>query len=248
MSGRRQLMIANQRGYDSDESAFLVETTAEDTTYQLNLRDTNTVRLHTIDWGDGTVEAVSTGTTALKAFQHVYTKPNAYEIRVRGNYYCLNLTSYSTTYARFVKEWYHASEGLTVMQSWGSFASIRKIGPQFKLPDKLGAMFEFVREGALPVGSEKFLQLPDSIYSLDGAFTNLYSDFDVTHMFDLWVTKSTSRNLHVAFSTSRNHIIGTVPDLWNQGFTFSNATNVFQGCTRLTNYNDIPASWGGGGA
>ena len=247
---RTRLLLAAQKTYAEDETAFLVVTTEDDTTYQVYIRDANTTRINVIDWGDGTKEAVSTGTTAFKAFQHIYSTPNEYEVRIKGLCYGIDLTNYGNTYGKLVKEWFHASLGLTAMQDWASFASIRAIGSKFALPPNLQTMVSFAREGTLPSGAYTKLQIPDTVTNLDGAFSNIGGgDFDITNLFDKWTTKSLSRNLRIAFSRySRNYIVGTAPTLWEQGFTFSNTTNAFGACTRLTNYNDIPASWGGGGA
>lgn len=249
MSGRRNLMIAISRGYDPDESAWLVVTTTENKAYQFYLLDSNTTRLHTVDWGDGTKEAVSTGTTAFKAFQHIYIMPGEYEIRVRGKYYGIDLTGFSSTNA-IVNEWFHVSNGVTVMNNWCGYGKIRAIGTKFSLPPNLVNMNSFARYGSLPADAASKLQFPDSVNNLSVAFENLGgSDFDVTHIFDKWVTKSRSRSVRQAFALyNRNVIVGTAPDLWNQGFTFSDTRSAFGNCTRLTNYNEIPASWGGGGA
>ena len=166
MSCRRMLMIAHAAEYAPDETAFLVVTVTENKTYQLQLRDTSMNRLHKIDWGDGTKETVSTGTQNFKAFQHVYTLPGEYEVRIRGQYYAVDLTSYTSTYGSLVKEWFHASLGLTVMQDWAAYASIRAIGPKFALPPNLQSMPGFAREGILPSGAYTKLQLPDTVTPL----------------------------------------------------------------------------------
>ncbi len=74
---------------------------------------------------------------------------------------------------------------------------------------------------------------------------------DITNIFpETWASKTATIDIGGAFSNCRK-ITGTAPAhlLWNApNITWSNTNYAFLNCTGLTNYNEIPASWGGGGA
>jgi hypothetical protein len=74
---------------------------------------------------------------------------------------------------------------------------------------------------------------------------------DITNIFpEAWASKTATINIGYAFANCRK-LTGTAPAhlLWNApNITWSDTTDCFAGCTGLTNYNEIPASWGGGGA
>ena len=108
------------------------------------------------------------------------------------------------------------------------------------------------------MGYTKLRQLPENFKipagttNLDGAFDWLaaFFSYDISNMFpEEWATSSKTISVKGMFRNGVK-IYGTAPAnlLWLSGNTFSSTTNCFQGCTQLTNYNDIPASWGGGGA
>ena len=74
--------------------------------------------------------------------------------------------------------------------------------------------------------------------------------FDITNFFpEAWANGGYTVNVMQMFDGCKR-ITGTAPAhlLWESGNTWTNTTNAFRNCTGLSNYNEIPASWGGGGA
>ena len=88
------------------------------------------------------------------------------------------------------------------------------------------------------------LTIPDSVTRCDRMFfgcTNLTSNIS-----NIWPsTWNSTETINVSYMfLDCSKVVGTVPadKLWNSGKTFI-SDYCFNGCTSLTNYNDIPAGW-----
>ena len=74
---------------------------------------------------------------------------------------------------------------------------------------------------------------------------------DISNMFpEEWATGTRNINIQSMFNRTDAKLTGTAPAnlLWESSNNFTYNTSTFAGCTQLTNYSDIPSSWGGGGA
>ena len=96
-----------------------------------------------------------------------------------------------------------------------------------------------------------------SLTTIPSTFTIPNSVTICSHMFaecssltsdisNMWPEEFTyTETIHVEYMFYNcSKVVGTVPGdkLWNSGKTFISA-GCFNGCTSLTNYNDIPAGW-----
>jgi hypothetical protein len=139
----------------------------------------------------------------------------------------------------------------SIFQQCGTNTSGLYINDDFTVPDDTSTCYGiFYYAGVLNL--PKAFKFPATCPSLrgfaDGA-ANLAGD--ITNIFpEEWADKTATIDIHGAFSNCRK-ITGTAPAhlLWNApNITWSDTGYAFYNCTGLTNYNEIPASWGGGGA
>ena len=105
-------------------------------------------------------------------------------------------------------------------------------------------------------GCRSLVSLPEGFKICSANAENIQDNFsgctalqaDITNIWPSSFTQS-KINIGNCFLNCGN-ITGTAPAelLWNNPNVTWTATGCFSGCTKLTNYNEIPSSWGGGGA
>lgn len=206
-----------------------------------------------IDWGDGSTSDITAGDSVL--YSHDYASGLSEEhiikvkgsgishIKFNGNY----SGSHYSIYTRLIQ----LGNSLTSLQnSFESFSALQRIEDTVQIPSGVTSMNRafYACSGLSYVNPN--LRLPKSCINFHRAFQQASVPADITHWFDDFADIS---GANIDFSRIFNvaaGVTGTVPAdlLWNNpNITFSVTTYAFSGCTGLTNYNEIPSAWGGGG-
>lgn len=271
MSTLRRLLMAhnmNQIRYPADSTVWEVTIPEGEASYQFFIRNRSISSV--IDWGDGVVETLSAEGDKRPA--HTY-QAGSYTVSLTGKYDLLYLGDGNATYGKFVTGLVQVSEELTDYSSLCKHCAITELPTRFTIPygvKSVSGMFESCKIPYLPDGfslpdtvlgcsrmfyAAKIASLPDS-FVLPKSVTNL-SDmfwaisnlkFDIGHFLQNIAT-SGSINIERAFGACSS-ITGTAPadKLWGNSNVTWRATNCFMNCRNISNYNEIPAAWGGGGA
>lgn len=126
------------------------------------------------------------------------------------------------------------------------------INDDFTIPENIWSaygFFYFARVHHLP----KQFRIPAACRSIQSFADNANFVYgaDISNIFpEEWSELTATINIASAFCNAKG-VTGTAPAhlLWNApNITWSNTNRAFLNCTGLTNYNEIPSSWGGGGA
>lgn len=196
----------------------------------------------TIDWGDNTTD---TYTTAKSQPTHVYAKSGDYEIKIKGTLNAITKPENDVVEKRI----------LLAVKSWGE-VGIKKIGVYSMdievLPYPSDKSFEQLVEFGIRKTSIE--NLPDNFFVKATKLRNLTAAFSNNTKL-----KSIPENLFLSEITTASielfagciNLRGNAPAFWDKAQypNISPATennNWFMGCKNLTNYNEIPALWGGG--
>ena len=277
MSMFRSLLMANAKQYDPIETVVAVEITADTLEFSAKLINAWTPFIFSWGDGTET-EYPASGSVTSYAVSHAYSTPGAYTIRAYQTKQTELATPIFQRSLAVVEvqqlgnklysgaQMFHACRNLRRMNGklgvvqnsnlWQMFAycganvSGGTVFNDAFTPTVSGLleMFYGARIANLPT---KFKIVPDttSFKSLVNAAT-VYSG-DISNIFpEEWATRTGSINCANAFK-GQSRLTGTAPAhlLWEApNITWSDTTGCFSGCTGLSNYHEIPASWGGGGA
>jgi hypothetical protein len=131
-----------------------------------------------------------------------------------------------------------------------AFYSTSLVNVPFLIPETVTNMYSTFGFSVNIQSIPADFKFPAGVTSLRNVF-NLCRQLsaDISNIFpEEWQNGGYTCNLQGTFNNATN-ITGTVPAWLFDGrnnFTFN--ADTFKGCKKLTNYNEIPASWGGGGA
>ena len=135
---------------------------------------------------------------------------------------------------------------------FGNFgpSNLVELPDSFKLPSKLvDGFYCFYNCSGLKKIPADF-KIPKTCKNLVRFFGFCFPlEFDISNLFpEEWADGGYTCDLS-NFAWSVSGLTGTLPQFIYDGRNnFTHNTESFGACTKLTNYNDIPASWGGGGA
>lgn len=129
-------------------------------------------------------------------------------------------------------------------------SNLVELPDSFKLPSKLvDGFYCFYNCSGLKKIPADF-KIPKTCKNLQRFFMNCRKlEFDISNLFpEEWADGGYTCDLS-NFAWNVSGLTGTLPQFVYDGRNnFTHNTESFGACTKLTNYNDIPASWGGGGA
>jgi len=128
--------------------------------------------------------------------------------------------------------------------------SLSGLPPSFRFPANLqyAQYFCSLLGGGALTSLPSALKLPAGVTNIARIFNGASKlEFDISNFFpDEWATGTRSINAERIFNGCTK-ITGTAPAslLWASSNNFTNTTDAFTGCTLLTNWEDIPDTWGG---
>lgn len=129
-------------------------------------------------------------------------------------------------------------------------SNLVELPDSFKLPSELvDGFYCFYNCSGLKKIPADF-KIPKTCTRLQRFFGFCHSlEFDISNLFpEEWAAGGYTCDLS-NFAWKVSGLTGTMPPFIYDGRNnFTHNTESFGACTKLTNYNDIPASWGGGGA
>ena len=131
-----------------------------------------------------------------------------------------------------------------------AFYSMSLVNVPFLIPETVTNMYSTFGFSVNMQSIPADFKFPAGVTSLRNVFSFCRPlSADISNIFpEEWQNGGYTCNLQGTFANATN-ITGTVPAWLFDGrnnFTFN--ADTFKGCKKLTNYNEIPASWGGGGA
>jgi hypothetical protein len=154
---------------------------------------------------------------------------------------------------RHLNDDFTVPEGVTSMYAFFYYQTvIERLPDSFQIPSTVNNLSWFFksRRSAVPLYIPSTLKCPAGVTDLNTFLpSQKNTTWDISNFFpEEWKNGGYSCKFTEAFANSS--ISGTVPSwLWeSEGNNFTNTQSCFLNCTGLTNYNEIPASWGGGGA
>ena len=266
MSRFRQLMIANQGSkYPANATVWEVTIPEGGANYQFFIRNRSSSSV--VDWGDGSVETISA--TGDRSPAHTYPA-GSYTVSLTGTYDLVHIGSGNATYGKLVTRLVQVSEELTDYSSLCKYCAITELPAGFTIPygvTTVSGMFESCKIPYLPEG----FSLPETVIRMDrmfyaGGLKEIPDSFylnnniqqasnvfwvigglstDVAKFFGAITSDSELRNVSAMFGVTG--VYGTVPLNSLTAITsLSATTNCFLNCTKLTNFTELPPSWGGG--
>lgn len=140
----------------------------------------------------------------------------------------------------------------SLYSGFGNFgpSNLVELPDSFKLPSKLvNGFYCFYNCSGLKKIPADF-KIPKACTNLVRFFGFCFKlEFDISNLFpEEWADGGYTCDLS-NFAWSVSGLTGTLPQFIYDGRNnFTHNVQSFGACTKLTNYNDIPASWGGGGA
>lgn len=153
---------------------------------------------------------------------------------------------------RYINSDFTVPDSVTNIQyAFGNFGQgLVELPDSFQLPPRLTTAFFLFYENKNLKHLPANLKLPKTVTSVERMFRNCPNlEFDISNLFpEEWAAGGYTCNF-TNFADNAPKLTGTVPEFIFDGRNnFSHNTNSFHSCTRLSNYNQIPASWGGGGS
>lgn len=232
MSRFRDILIHNATNggqhNSSNKTVFKIETSVSNE--QFGIADITGD--YVIDWGDGTAE---------RNLVHKYKNPGVYVIVISGSYTMFSLGYFNTEHAMKVTEILKVSDNL----SGKSIAMFNDCQQITSVP-----LFDTSRFTSMET---MFLNCPlleevpafdtSNVTNFNRVLCNCYN----LQEFPEW-DFSAGTNFQASFRMN-SQMRGTPNPacFWNKSnIVYSKET--FMQCSALSNYNEIPASWGGGGA
>jgi hypothetical protein len=153
---------------------------------------------------------------------------------------------------RHLNDDFTVPEGVASMFAFFYYQTvIERLPDGFQIPSTVKNLSYFfrTRNSAVPLYIPSTLKCPAGVTNLNTFLpSQKNTTWDISNFFpEEWKDGGYSCKFTEAFANSS--ISGTVPSwLWeSEGNNFTDTQNCFTGCTGLSNYDEIPASWGGGG-
>jgi hypothetical protein len=266
---RRLLMAANQGSkYPANATVWEVTIPEGGASYLFYTQNANGA---VVDWGDGTVETISGGGEKLPTHNYLAGKyrvvfTGTYNRCATGNYNgnngkyvtaIIQVSEYLTNWANLLSgaamtvlpSWFTIPDGVTSVAGLLFASSVESLPNSFSFGNTVTTVRDFAYNSKL-ASIPATLKLPKSCTNFGYVFGNLANLSVDVGFFLQDIPSSGTLNSEYAFGKcAAAHGTAPADKLWNNpNITWSSVLNCFIDCRNISNYSEIPAAWGGGGA
>jgi hypothetical protein len=247
------------KGYSENETVIAVQKNSKSSNYTqigfyINCGDSGSV-----DWGDGTADSFGVGSSVEISHDYGSAITDEHIIRIQSDSVSrITINGTDPKTPRLITRVIQLGNSLTSMNGMFSNCSgLTRIEDSVQIPDTVTDMANAFSECNNLVYVPASLRMPAKCTDYSNAFYIVGLVVDMTHWFDKFADTPAGTKIKMYYGfggyqgTGVTGVTGTLPAnlLWNNpNITWKSTAYCFYGRTGLSNYNEIPSSWGGGGA
>lgn len=211
----------------TDEYPFVITTTSDTSDFEFAIFPAGTFK---IDWGDGKTQTVTHDRTYKDVITHTYSTAKSYKIRIGGA---------ATGYTGATLS---GMNGLTMKFMLGQMSGENEPNTNVaKISGSVATIFPVI-DGTAPRFSEMFYRCPNLAGEIPvGFFTDLPGTTLASMTFDHAFAGCSKLTGPSARNSSGEYLYKQFPSA-----TTAQVENMYDGATGLSDYDEIPATWGGG--